>query len=274
MTEIEVAAWQLNNEFAPHVVAALIMGINPHEATKGQTYPIFQRMHNDYNSAIFVHMQNINDDYLGAIGPNDLKRLLETSLQSKAMISNVETSQFNPNYNHHDLYSWLLGNSEDPGAWNRSNFNEQTFTRDEIVKWLKVNEITSVFPFYRAEPLRFLLATNHQTTSLNAGSQVVHSSVISTHDPLPLDGIALMFKLKQVEADNSKHWRKYAKGAERNGLAVARVVIGKGTAQSKFDPVAVGEWLVSKGLIDQAKVDRFLMSNLPKRSAHLKDFGP
>jgi hypothetical protein len=31
MTEIEVAAWQLNNEFAPNSIAALIMGVNPHE---------------------------------------------------------------------------------------------------------------------------------------------------------------------------------------------------------------------------------------------------
>ena len=92
-----------------------------------------------------------------------------------------------------------------------------------------------------------------------------------THDPLPLSGIALIFKLEQVDIDNTELWRSFAKEAARNGLITARVVIGSGTAQSTFDPVAVGEWLVTKGKMDQAKVARFLNSNLPKRSAHLKD---
>lgn len=93
----------------------------------------------------------------------------------------------------------------------------------------------------------------------------------STHDPLPLDGIALMFKVEIDDAKNILCWRKFAKNAERNKLATARTKKNKGKAQSIFDPVKVGDWLVAKGKIDQSRVNIILANNYPPRSAHLKD---
>ena len=95
----------------------------------------------------------------------------------------------------------------------------------------------------------------------------------STHDPAKLNVIANMFTVNQVPADNLEQWKKFAKDANRNDLYKARLVTGQGTAQSLFDPVAVGDWLISKGKwnMSQAKVNRILMKNLPTRSAHLKD---
>lgn len=93
----------------------------------------------------------------------------------------------------------------------------------------------------------------------------------STHDPLPLDGIAGMFSLAEDKTKNIEIWRDLAHNAIRNKLSLARVLRGSGHAQSLFDPVKVGDWLVVKGKLVREKVDRILANNLPKRSAHLKD---
>lgn len=93
----------------------------------------------------------------------------------------------------------------------------------------------------------------------------------STHDPLPLDGIAKMFPLANDETENIKIWRDLAHNAERKKLSPARVLKGSGHAQSLFDPVKVGDWLVAKGKFAKERVDRILSNNLPDRNAHLKD---
>lgn len=93
----------------------------------------------------------------------------------------------------------------------------------------------------------------------------------STHDPLPTDGIAAMFRLEAVDSKNVERWRSFAKEAKRNGLAGARMPEIGGKAQSRFDPVKVGEWLVKTGKFSREKVDRLLLNNLPPRNAHLKD---
>lgn len=93
----------------------------------------------------------------------------------------------------------------------------------------------------------------------------------STHDPLLTDGIAKMFPLAKDETENIEIWRDLAHNAERKELAPARVLKGSGHAQSLFDPVKVGDWLVAKGKFTKERVDRILSNNLPDRSAHLKD---
>lgn len=93
----------------------------------------------------------------------------------------------------------------------------------------------------------------------------------STHDPLGLTVIANMFLIDPVPYNNLKSWRKFAKDANRNGLIEARTSTGKGRAQSLFDPVKVGDWLVKERGFTLEKVERILNNNLPKRSSHLKD---
>lgn len=93
----------------------------------------------------------------------------------------------------------------------------------------------------------------------------------STHDPLLLNGLAEMFKLDPADVANKDIWKQFAHDAIRNGLSTARTQKGKGKAQSLFDPVKVGDWLVKKGKLTQEKVDRVLNNNLPPRNKHLKD---
>ena len=95
----------------------------------------------------------------------------------------------------------------------------------------------------------------------------------SPYDPLPLNGIAAMIPRVSDAEENRKVWRGLAKNARKNGLDIARVGTGSGTRQSTFDPSLVGDWLVNhqEGKFDRARVDRILLSNLPPRSAHLKD---
>lgn len=277
MTEIEIASWQLNNEFSPKVVAALIMGITPHQVIDDKTNPVLHLMRKDYESAVYAHMAIISEPYDRAKVPRELKNLLKTSLKSEVMIRNINRQRSDPSFNEHDMWSWLTCNSKEPGQWNRSNFDEQEFGRDEIVRWLKVNNISSVFLFDRAAqemPTENGEANKAKTTSGNNKNIKAYQPVISnepTHDPLPLNGIALIFKIVHDVGKNNDEWKLLAKAAVRNGLISARVKAGRGTAQSIFDPVAVGEWLVKSGKIDQAKVERILNSNLPSRSAHLRN---
>lgn len=107
-----------------------------------------------------------------------------------------------------------------------------------------------------AKPITNIITTQPKQTS----------NILSDFDPLVLDVIAKMFQQDSDSAANNVIWKKNAKNAKRNGLDQARITIGKGTAQSTYDPEKVGEWLISKGKLDQAKLYRILGSNLPARS--------
>jgi hypothetical protein len=91
-------------------------------------------------------------------------------------------------------------------------------------------------------------------------------------DPLPLSGIADMFRLDTDDNKNSERWRKLAERANRNGLSEARMELGRGSAESRFDPLMVADWLVEHGIkgMTRERVNRILANNLPERSQDLK----
>jgi len=91
-------------------------------------------------------------------------------------------------------------------------------------------------------------------------------------NPLPTSGIAEIFELNKKSEINLDIWRKLARDATDNGLAGARVAKGKGRAKSLFDPMKVGDWLVQKGKISQAEVNKSLADNLPDRSKDLRHY--
>lgn len=103
-------------------------------------------------------------------------------------------------------------------------------------------------------------------------SPTAQEAAENTFDPLPITGIAEIFKLKANSDANSAEWILCGRQAQRNGLVDARVTTAKGHGKSTFDPEKVGVWLVNKGKMKQADVNRHLASNLPKRSKHLKDY--
>ena len=186
MTEIEIAAWQLNDVFDPKIVAALIIGVNPHEVNDGQVTPILKRMREDYVSAKHLHMQGIENLYEGVETISDAKEMLEKSLQSIAMIHIVDpNSGWDPHndpqrgaqYDPEEVKLWLSRVCKDPQPWKCSNFEVQEFSRKEIVSWLEGNNISSAFPFNR-ESQSFVAAkedcsinsgrTPHRTTRMDA----------------------------------------------------------------------------------------------------------
>lgn len=147
MYENKLTAWQLINEFGPRDVACLIMGIAPHEANDNEIKPVLNRIRDDYNNAVHLHMQGMSDLRPGPDFSFDQNKTLETAIQSIAMIDKVQRSSWDPQFNSHDLFDWLVGKSQQPGEWNRSNFEEQNFSRNEIDRWLKINKISSLFSF-------------------------------------------------------------------------------------------------------------------------------
>ncbi len=134
-------------------------------------------------------------------------------------------------------------------------------------EWLKssayANNLASITPTTGTPPSAQapVIATN-----TSAPQPTQPSNTISDFDALVVDGIAKIFPLHADPEQNCSIWTKHAKNAVRNGLVDARVSIGKGQAQSTYQPEKVGDWLISKGKMDQAKVNRLLGANLPPRS--------
>jgi hypothetical protein len=93
-------------------------------------------------------------------------------------------------------------------------------------------------------------------------------------DPLPISGIALMFKLVPDDLENVTRWKKLARYAKRNGLSNSRAMNSQGKGESLFDPDKIASWLVMAGKLDRARADRILRNNLPARSAHLAEYYP
>lgn len=116
------------------------------------------------------------------------------------------------------------------------------------------------------------LIPNSKVTKLeDTNSKTTNSDDLSTaFDPLPLSGIAKMFKIHPIEDQNLDKWKKYSLSATRNELDTSRIVVGKGRRQSTFDPLLVGEWLIIKGLKPRDIVMKKLSNNLPQRSKHLQ----
>lgn len=91
-------------------------------------------------------------------------------------------------------------------------------------------------------------------------------------DPLSLSAISMIFVLDRDALINKTRWKAFAKDANRNGLVGARIVTGKGKRESTFDPIKIGDWLVTKAYKTMAEVNKILAKNLPDRSAHKKDY--
>jgi hypothetical protein len=147
MRDNEFASWQLTDRFTAREVAALQIGLLPREATDEQLEPLRRRIKQDYYDAIKFYSQQINqtEDWYC------FSSLPETALRSHAMVQLFDSTDWDPKHIDHRLYDWLTGSSKEMGEWHRSNVSEQYFMWEEIARWIKANNIPSVFPFDREE---------------------------------------------------------------------------------------------------------------------------
>lgn len=172
MNDKEFYSWQLAPRFTSREVAALQLGLLPREATDAQIEANLRRIKHDYNLAVMANLYLINP-----LGDNIYNEMPEIALQSNAMIHLLDANNWSPEYNHHNLYSWLLNSCDIPGEWNRSIFEEQFFNESEIARWLKANNISSVFPFDSAitgcgaQTTSDLGRTPHRTSLMDAVNQ-------------------------------------------------------------------------------------------------------
>ena len=153
-------------------------------------------------------------------------------------------------------------NGSDPGGWDDST----RIVKDSFLEWCEKNPDTCV--------LAEKLPTYPQYQPKEESEDTAKADQVgeeSNHDPLPLDGIASIFKVDLDDEKNIQQWKTFAHNAMRNGLSVARTQKIGGKGQSRFDPAKVGDWLVSKGKLSPEKMERILLNNLPPRNAHLKD---
>jgi hypothetical protein len=137
-----------------------------------------------------------------------------------------------------------------------------------FLEWFKISLFANGAPPAIAIPQSPSQRNSPSTSQAHQGEP---DDVASDFDPLRVDGISKMFPLDVDASISAKKWAIKSKNATRNGLSKARVTIGSGQAQSTYLPDKVGEWLVAKGILDQAKVNRILKSNLPLRSRDNKE---
>jgi len=182
MPDNKFAAWQLNNEFSSRSAASLILGISPHEVVDREIEPVLQRMRNDYESAVYLQMEALYETYdeniYGPIEDRNFKELYKNSLRSNALIQKLAIDRVNFEEGHEMiLYEWLRGAYE---IGEPAHFDRQVFSREEILKWLKVNNIDSVFPFDpkdqavakgELQPIFDPRRTPHRTSLMDAADQ-------------------------------------------------------------------------------------------------------
>lgn len=137
---------------------------------------------------------------------------------------------------------------------------DKIFLKSEFIQWL--TSINKKFPHQ-------LLGAS--TVNVEPVVLKVKSNSDGIFDSLPTSGIANIFKLDVDPENNKKKWNDYARQAKRNGLFECRDKIGVGRGKSTFDPMKVGVWLVSNGIIEQDRVNKCLGNNLPPRNAYLKE---
>lgn len=157
-------------------------------------------------------------------------------------------------------------NGSDPGGWD----DHTRILKASFLEWCDKNPDTCApaeklptYPQYQPKD-----ESEEPVKPQQTGTQPE-----SSHDPLLLDGIALIFILDKEKEENLRIWKKHAHNASRKNkgekLAAARTQIIGGKSQSYFDPVRVGDWLVATGKMPRDRVDRILLNNLPSRSAYL-----
>ena len=140
-------------------------------------------------------------------------------------------------------------------------------------EWFKASPYAGKSIQTQASPTTPTTSTTPKPTIVKLDSQPKQSTnALSDFDSLKLDVIAQIFPLSTDPEENTSIWGNFAKNATRNGLDKARADKGKGKAQSTFYPEQVGEWLISKGRLDQAKLYRILARNLPPRSRDKLDY--
>lgn len=157
-------------------------------------------------------------------------------------------------------------NGSDPGGWD----DHTRILKASFLEWLDTDtyrpaEAIAAYPQYQPKV----------APEKPVKSQQTETRAESSHDPLLLDGIALIFTLDKDKEENLRIWKKHAHNASRKNkgekLATARTQKIGGKSQSYFDPVRVGDWLVATGKMPRDRVDRILLNNLPSHSAYPKD---
>ena len=138
-----------------------------------------------------------------------------------------------------------------------------------LKKWCKENDLTCEstlavpkYPEYQPG----------YTKPERANSKNKSNTPTPDFDPLSLRAISMIFVLDRDTLINKTRWKAFAKDANRNELVGARIVKGKGKRESTFDPIKIGDWLVTKAYKTMAEVNKILAKNLPDRSAHKKDY--
>ena len=140
--EITLDHWLLAPFYTAHEVAALITGTDPDCTPHNPAGPVMRRLRSDFELAVSDRLYS-KDPYPSG------------EVQDKALQSIEMRSRYEPNAD-------LLWGEEDTRTWLKNidseSLDSQTFSKNEIARWLLANGINSKFSFCKkdvtAEPER------------------------------------------------------------------------------------------------------------------------
>lgn len=131
----DLSHWDVAIDFTGEEVAALVLGKDPAEASYARTVskPLYELTERCYNFARDWHR-----DRLAPLGDNDgcqAPHMLEC-IRMPRMVEDQE-----PGSSHY-YYDWLCDDE-------KSGFQTQRFSRQELVRWLAAVQVNSIYPFDR-----------------------------------------------------------------------------------------------------------------------------
>ena len=153
----DISKWDFATTFTAHQAAALILGLEPNESSESQIQPVLESMNDCYSIAVSYRLTVSNPGMKQAIPPPSMLECSEMLLIDSYVTSGViESSSF---------LKWL--ESDD------SAFDQQTFTREQLTRWLKAISMPSKYIFISkkkdaadAQELERPLGTSERNTLL------------------------------------------------------------------------------------------------------------
>ena len=132
-------SWEFALDFSANDAAALIVGIDPRDSDidQSRTYVVLDRMENDY----LLALKEASADGFGSPGSDGFSATALPCVELVRLVDSVENDRIYPIVDGViPLDTWLK-------AKRQNKFQNQQFSRDALIAWLRSTGLTSIYPF-------------------------------------------------------------------------------------------------------------------------------
>lgn len=140
----DLSHWDFAEHFSGYDAAALILGLEPRESEADQhrVHVVEDRMKLHYDYAFETLKMNFLDSELEPFG--DVKKVERSGVELRSVIMNHLEAQAFFNDAETPLHNWIFSK--------QTQFQNQEFDRQSIVKWLSAIGMKSVYQFDKSQP--------------------------------------------------------------------------------------------------------------------------